>query len=70
MEEWKCATMDHGAQCVTTCGITQMLPLPADSSDMVKNQTHFICVLVYNYSRSYNPYLRTVTLVPIELIAL
>ena len=42
MEEWKCATVVHGAQCVTTCGITQMLPLPADSSDMVKNQTHFV----------------------------
>ena len=42
MEESKCATVVHGAQCVTTCGITQMLPLPADSSDMVKNQTHFV----------------------------
>ena len=41
MEEWKCATTVHGAQCVMTRGITQMLPLPADSSDMVNNQTHF-----------------------------
>ena len=42
MEEWKYATAVHGAQCVMTGGITQMLPLPAGSLDMVKFR-HLIC---------------------------
>ena len=39
MEEWKYATVDHGAQCVMTRGITLMLLLPADSLDMVRHDS-------------------------------
>ena len=67
MEEWKCATVVHGAPCVMTRGITQMLSLPADSLDMqVKNHAHCVickyviiqCNCINIYSSAYSSYLK------------